>query len=222
MPVDTPTATLATTAQLTEGAFADLTRSYSPEVLNDIMIQATRACETETGRRLVPFTITETHRAEGIDPDELQDISNLPLDLQGTLGRSYAYALGTSTLVRHCFLNEYAPWYPDMWTYSGVSVTIARSYGGSQNLTATNYQGPEPDTGHLWFSLGQFIPIGSLIRVTYSGGYTTVPADLVRAAIYMAAAIVARELDPMSAQHGRSPDELEALAVSWLSPYVRG
>ncbi|MCW2900931.1 MAG: hypothetical protein JWO67_3196 [Streptosporangiaceae bacterium] len=215
---------LATSAQMQEGAFADLARAFSGQALTDIMIEATRACETESGRRLVPFTVTESHRAEGVDPDELGDATDLPIDLMGALGRSYASALsgGTSSQVRHCWLNEYAPLYQDFWAYSNVSLTVIRSYGGSQQFSATQIIGPEPDTGHVWFSLGVFLPIASLIRATYSGGYTTVPADLVRACKYMAAAIITRELDPLSAPHGHSPDALEALAVSWLSPYTRG
>lgn len=222
MPVDNPTP-LATAATFNEGALADLARSYSPTALNDILIQATRACETECGRRLAPFTLTETHRAEGIDPDEYSDSSNLPLDLIGSLGRSYAYSLGVNSLVRHVWLNEYAPLYQEMWTYSGITVNLVRSYGGNQAVATTQtLSGPEPDTGHLWFNLGLFMPVGSLMKVTYSGGYTTVPADLVRACIYMAGAIIVRELDPLAQTgHGHSPEALEAVAISWLSPYVR-
>lgn len=204
------------------GAFADLIRSFPAQAVTDIMIEATRACETECQRRLAPFTgHVETHRAEGIDPDEYTDAANLPLDLQGTLGRSYAYALGASSLIRHCWLNEFAPLYQEYWTYSGVALTVVRSYGGSENLSPGQYVGPEIDSGHVWFNLGKFIPVGSLIRITYSGGYATVPADLVRACKYLAASIAARELDPIQGGHSHNPDELEALAVSWLSPYVR-
>lgn len=218
---DTPIP-LATAAQMQAGPFADLVRSYSAEALSDLMAQATRACETEADRRLAPFTaVTETHRAEGMDPDEYTDSANLPLDLQGTLGRSYAYALGASTLVRHCWLNQYAPQYTEYWTYTDLSITVVRSYGGSQNLTSTQYIGPETDSGHVWFNLGQFIPIGSLIRATYGGGYTTVPADLVRACIWMAGAIVAKELDPNLVTHGHDAGALEATAVAWISPYER-
>jgi hypothetical protein len=220
MPLDAPIP-LCSPGQLQSGAFADLCGAYQGGSLTDVVIEATRACETECGRRLVPFTITESHRADGVDPDEYTDASNLPLDLQGTLGRSYAASLGTSTLVRHCWLNEYAPQYQDLWTYSNVGISITRSYGGSQNLVASNYKGPDPDTGHLLFNLGQFIPIGSWIYVTYSGGYTTVPADLVRACKWMSAAIICREIDPMGSSHGHSPAELEGLAVAWLSPYMR-
>ena len=218
MAIDQPTP-LCSAGQLGSGAFADLIRAYTGSSLSDILAEATRACETECSRRLVPFTITETHRAEGVDPDEYTDSANLPLDLQGTLGRSYAANLGASTLIRHCWLNEYAPQFQDMWAYSNVSITVIRSYGGSQNLTTSNYIGPDADTGHLLFNLGLFIPIGSQINVTYSGGYQTIPADLVRACKWMAAAIVCREIDPMGANHGHSPAELESLAVGWLSAY---
>lgn len=220
MAVDAPIP-LCSEGQLRSGAFADLATAYTGGSLSDILIEATRACETETGRRLAPFTLTESHRAEGIDPDEYTDASNLPMDIIGATSSSYAQSLGASTLVRHCWLNEYAPHYPDLWAYSNVSLSVTRSVGGSQSFTNANYSGPDPDTGHVLFNVGQFIPIGSWLYVTYSGGYTTVPADLVRACKWMAAAIVCRELDPMGSSHGHSPAELEGLAVAWLSPYMR-
>ena len=170
---------------------------------------------------LAPFTITESTRAEGIDPDEYADSANLPMDLQGTLGRSYAYALGASTLVRHCWLNEYACRYQDLWSYSvSPSITIVRSYGGSQVLAASQVIGPEVDSGHVWFQLGTFLPVGSLIRVTYSGGYTVaVPADLVRACKYMAAWMAVKELNPGTTD--RDPEALHTDALMILSNYER-
>jgi hypothetical protein len=220
MTADSPTP-LASADDFTAGAFADLAQSYESDALDQIMIDATRACESESTRRLAPFTITETHRASGTDPDEYTDGGNLPLDLVGTVGRSYAMSLGASTMIRHCWLNEYAPIFPDMWVYSDVQVTIVRSYGGTEVLTVNDFEGPEPDSGHLWFKLGKFIPAGSLIRVRYSGGYAPTPADLRRASMYMAASIICREIDPLGQSHGRSPDALEALALSWLHPYAR-
>jgi hypothetical protein len=99
-------------------------------------------------------------------------------------------------------------------------VSITLSIGGTQ--TAPPMAGPFPDTGMCWFRLGTFVPPGSLVSVTYSGGYSTVPADLRRAAKYMAAAICLRELSPdMAARHGHDAGSLEAQACSWLSPYVR-
>src|SRR5580704_18088864 len=156
---------LCTEAQFSSGAFSDLAQGWTNttgQPLSDVLTEATRACESECNRRLAPFTVTgESHRAEGMDPDEYTDSANLPMDLQGTLGRSYAYALGASTLVRHCFLNEYAPRYQDLWSYSNVSITIIRSYGGSEVISASSQLiGPEPDSGHVWSQLGTFLPIG--------------------------------------------------------------
>lgn len=220
---DTP-ATLVTPDQLTSGALASLFQSYDPATLADLLLQATRACETECNRRLVPFTgLVETHRAEGVDPDEYSGSVDIPMDVQGTLGRSYAASLGGGGgLVRHCWLSEYAPQYPEFWSYSQVSITIVRSYGGSQVFTASSIEGPEVDSGHVWFRLGTWLPVGSWIRAVYSGGYTTIPADLVRGGMWMAGSIAVAELDPARNVQGHSSGELEAKAVAWLAPYVRG
>lgn len=215
---DNPTL-LATAAQVQEGPLGNLFSQLSPTALNDILIEATRLCEDEVHRRLVPFTTTESQRLDGMDPDEYTDSGNLPLDLQGTLGRSYAYALGASTLVRHCWLDEFAPRYPELWSYSNVTVQVFRSYGGSEIIPGTQFVGAENDTGHIWFQLGKFIPIGSLARITYSGGYTTIPAGLVRAAKYMAASLVVRELDPQDSDH--DPDLLHTDALFCLANWMR-
>lgn len=219
MPVDAPIP-LATSAQLMDGAFADLVRQYETATIDQAMIQATRELEGICGRRLAPFTITESHRAEGIDPDEYSDSANLPMDIRGTIGASYAMALGASSLVRSIWLNEYAPRYPEYWTYSNVQIDIVRSYGGSQTVT-TLLDGPDPDSGHVWFQLGLFLPVGSRVHVTYSGGYTVAtPADLVRACKYLAAAYIIDELDPLG-DHGHDPDVLRVKAEDVLLPYMR-
>lgn len=212
---------LVSVAQLQSGAFADLTKAFNPQTLQDICIEASRACETETERRLMPFTTTETHRAEGIDPDEFASITGgVPMDIFGVLGASYATALGSAgDFVRHFWVHEHAARYQEFWAYSGVTITLFRSVGGSS--VANVLMGPT-ETGEVWFRLGTFLPIGSRIQATYSGGYSTIPGDLVRAAKYMAAAICARELDPMqAASHGHDAGNLEELAVSWLQPYTR-
>jgi hypothetical protein len=214
---------LATAAQFEQGAFADLVRGYSANALSEIMIEATREVEGRCDRRLAPFAITdESHRAEGIDPDEYADGGNLPLDVFGALGRSYALALGASTLVRQCWLNEFAVRHSEYWQYSDVAVRVVRSYGGSQPVTQI-LSGPDVDSGHLWFNLGLFLPIGSRIYISYGGGYQTVPGDLVRAAKYTAAAIVVDELDPVGrSATGHDPGELRAKAEDLLLPYMRG
>lgn len=219
-----PGSPLCTPAQFSSGAFADLAVMYqqsTQQPLEDILLEASRLCEEIADRRLAPFTIAnESHRAEGIDPDEYADSANLPMDLQGTLGRSYAYALGASTLVRHCWLNECAPRYPEMWSYSNITLTIVRSYGGSQVITPQQITGPDTDTGHVWFQLGTFLPIGSYIYVGYSGGYTAaVPASLVRACKFRAAALIVRELNPQDSSH--NPDLLEQDAEKIMERWAR-
>jgi hypothetical protein len=177
----------------------------------------------QTNRRLAPFgPITETHRAEGIDPEEYAGDVNLPMDIRSTLGASYASSIGAMDLVRHCWVDESAPRYIEMWAYSSVSVSIIRSYGGSQQVSAAQIlSGPEPDTGHLWFQLGIFLPVGSRVQITYSGGYTAaIPASLVRANKYLAAEIVIRELDPGPTNH--NPDQLHKDAMSILQRWSRG
>lgn len=217
------TTPLCTWPQLTQGAFADLAREVTdPSVQNDLLLEATRICEGMAGdRRLAPFTgLVESHRLDGVDPDEYTDAANLPLDLAGTLGRSYAYSIGASTLVRHCWLNEFAPRHTELWTYSDITLTITRSYGGSQTLTVNQYTGPELDSGHVWFNLGQFIPIGSYGRITYSGGYTiAIPADLVRAGKYATAALLVREIQPTPIQH--DPEVLMKNADRIMGTYSR-
>lgn len=221
MPTDSPTP-LATSAQFMTSAFSDLAANLQPGELDGVMIEATRACETAADRRFAPFTITETQRAEGIDPDEYGDTSsNVPMDLPGTVGRSYASALGAGSLVRHMWLNECAPRFQDLWgPYTINSMTLVRSYGGSQLVVPTSLIGPEPDSGHVWFQIGTFLPVGSLIRVTYSGGYATTPADLVRACKAMAASIIIKELEPnLGTAH--DPDLLRDEAIEFLDGYMR-
>lgn len=212
---------LCSPASFKEGPFGDLVASYTGTALNDLLTEATRICETETGRRLAPFSgVTESHRAEGMDPDEYTDSANLPLDLQGALGRSYAYALGASTLVRHAWLSQAPPHYPEMWTYSVSKFTIVRSYGGSENLSPSQYNGPDPDTGHVWLNLGIFAPIGSYFYITYGGGFTVAtPGDLARGCRFMAAWLAVKELNPGTTDH--DPEQLRDDALRILENWKR-
>ena len=211
---------LCTPAELQTGAFADLTRAFDPEALLDFCEEATRQAESIADRRFVPFTLTESLRADAVDPDELGlATSGIPLDLSATLGSSYAAALGSvGNLVRRLWLSECAPLYPEMWAYSDVSVNVTLSIGGTQPVQVM--RGPQNDTGALWLHLGTFVPQGSLVEVTYTGGYQTIPANLRRAGKYLAAAICCRELDPaMTGAH--NADTLEELACKWLQRYGR-
>jgi len=206
--------------QFTSGGFADLASKYLQPVINDMLLEATRQCEDEIGRRLVPYTTTETFRAEGVDPDEYGGSAMVPMSIQATLGMSYAQSLGGGDLVRHLWLDQKAPKYPEMWAYSGVSIVIIRSYGGTQNLPASAILGgPEPDTGHIWFQLGTFLPVGSRVAVTSTGGYSiAIPASLVRACKYLTAYHIIRELDPGSTSH--NPEQLHTDAMYILSNWL--
>jgi hypothetical protein len=211
---------LCSYANFTEGAFADLVSGFSQSAVNDILIEATRQCEDLTQRRLAPFTVTETARASGIDPDEYAATSNIPTSIQGALGMSEAQALSVTNLVRHHWLREYPPRYQELWTYSNVAVTVFRSYGGNQAITTGQIiMGPD-EAGHVWFQLGQFIPVASYIQVQYSGGYTVAtPGSLVRASKYLAASIAVTELNPEDTEH--DPNRLYSLALRWLGPFGR-
>lgn len=215
---------LLTWDQFTEGAFRDLVRRYTdPQVQTDLLAEATRMCEEHCDRRLAPFTgLVETQRADGIDPDEYMDSGAMPLDMAGSLGRNWAASFGSTAMIRRLHLAEYACRYADMWAYTDVSINIVRSYGGNEVLGVGKLlMPPAPDTGFLWFELGQFIPAASMVQVTYSGGYQTTPASLVRAGKYMAAFLAVTELDPVGQQHGHDPDMLRGLAEDILRPYVR-
>lgn len=214
---------LITWAQLTSGAFADLVRGYTdPNAQAELLLEATREVEGMCDRRLTPFTITnESHRAEGIDPDEAAADSTVPMDIRATVSQSYATSLGAaSNLARQVWLNEYAARYPEYWSYTNFSVNVVRSVGGSQAGVAI-LDGPAVDSGRVWFLLGSFVPVGSQLYVNYSGGYTTVPADLARICKYVAAGLVADELDPFGEQFGHDPELLRSKAELRLEPYLR-
>lgn len=218
MSTDSPTP-LATAAQMSEGPYGDLVSGLSTQTLADVMIQATREVETRTDRRLAPFTITESVRAEGVSPDEYGNTgTTVPLDLPGAIGQSYANALSAGDLVRHMWLRHYAPRYQELWgPYTISSMTVVRAVGGTQTIVPTSLQGPEPDSGHVWFQLGTFLPIGSLVRTTYSGGYATIPADLVRLTMMVAAQLVGNELNPAASL----PEKLDELIDERLCRWAR-
>lgn len=219
MPTDSPTP-LASVAQFTEGPFANLVSGYSGTAQSNLMLQATRACESACDRRLAPFTnIIETQRADAMDIEDAMD-AYVPLDPTSQLGFSRAQSLGSTLLTRHFWTREHPPRYPELWTGSISAITLYRSYSGAQLINVGQIQ-YEPDTGHCRFALGTFVPPGTTIQVTYSGGYITVPADLVQACQYMAASMAVKQLDPVDGRSGHDPDALRADALEMLAPYTR-
>lgn len=209
---------LASAAQLLQGRFADLVRDFDPAALDEIMIEATRLCEDHVDRRLAPFTgLIETQRADALDVEDALD-AYVPLDPTSQLGFSRAQSLGSTLLTRHFWVREYPPRYPDFWTGSISGIELLRSFSGIQTVDVSQVQ-YEQDTGHVRFQLGTFVPPGTTIVATYSGGYSTIPASLVRACKLMAASLAATELDPM--QPGHDPGALRADAEDALERFVR-
>lgn len=218
MPADLPT-TLCTWPQLAEGAFANLVQGYQGTAQTNLLAEATRMCESACDRRFVPFTnVVETQRADALDVEDALD-AYVPLDPTSQLGFSRAMSLGSTLLVRHFWVRERPARYPEFWNGSITGITLRRSFSGTQDVVTSQIQ-YEPDTGHVRFQLGTFVPPGTTIVCTYSGGYTTIPADLIRACKYMAASIAVRELDPMQ-NAGHDPDLLRTDALDALAPYVR-
>lgn len=194
--------------------------SGSSFVQNSIMVPASRAIESYCNRRLTPFTgLVESVRAQNIDPDEQTDVYT-PLDQTAMLGMSRAASLGSSELVRHAWLREFPPRWTDLWTGSITQIDIYRAVSGSQTITdSTNWQ-YETDTGHVRFTLGTFLPQGSTIKFTYSGGYSTTPDDLKTACELKATLIALLFLEP-EARPDVDTAELNAEIKELLAPYDR-
>ncbi|MFB9925999.1 hypothetical protein ACFORO_12530 [Amycolatopsis halotolerans] len=219
MPADQPT-TLCSWAQLSEGPFANLMQAYndSSTAQNDLLYEATRMCEDACDRRFVTATVTETQRADALDVEDALD-AYVPLDPTSQLGFSRAMSLGSTLLTRHFWVRQFPARYPELWSATINSITLRRSFSGTQNVDTSQIQF-EPDTGHVRFQLGTFVPPGTTIVCSYTAGYATFPASLVRACKYMAASIAVRELDPTQ-QGGHDPDLLRTDALDCLAPFVR-
>lgn len=213
-----PVTPLATVDEMREGPYRDLISGYSSAALTNLMARATRMCESICDRRLSPFTgLVETQRAMALDVEDALD-AYVPLDPTSQLGQSRAMSLGSTLLVRHFWVRNNPPLYQEFWAGSITAVNLYRSFSGQQVVAASTIQ-YEPDTGHVRFQLGTFVPPGTTIQVVYSGGYSTVPADLVEACKTMAAWIAVREIGPNATGH--DPDLLHTDAEMMLDPYMR-
>jgi len=211
---------------------ADLQRRYpelvvdlEPTLLADILVEATTHLEDRTGRRLAPFTgHIFQERLFGIDPAEYGNNADMPMDIYGSLGMSQAIALGASTLVRHFWLDQFAPVYPELWTYNIQSMTLFRTYGDEQPIDFEHggIRGPDVTDGHVWIRLGTFAPEGSRIQVVYDGGYTNgIPASLRRACLFQAAKFIILEFEPQTRRE-MNLDQIDQQIDSIIAPWVRG
>ena len=225
-PVSTDPVPLASAADLTR-RYPQLVEDVDPDLLDELMVEATDAIETMVSRRLAPFTgLIYEGRLFGIDPQEYGADSNTPLPFQGSLGLSYANALGgANDLVRHFWLDEFAPFHPELWTYDITALSITLTYGNTQEIDPSEgwvINGPSITDGHGWLRLGTFAPEGTRIKCVYNGGYTKgIPPALKRACVFQAADFLIRESEPQS-RTGLSSEKLEADIVRLLAPWARG
>ncbi len=199
---------------------------WTQAALTQLMVRATRRIEARCQHRLAPFSAkVESHRASGISPDEYGEQGDMPMDLTGALGWSQAAALGVSSMVREFWLDEFAPNYPELWTYDLTTVEILRTFGDVSSFQASDFaalQGPELDTGHCKMQIGTYCPVGSTIRVTYGGGYTVeIPDDLNMACVLQATKLVLIGAEP-ELRKGMDTAELDAELADHLVPYARG
>lgn len=214
---------LAVTADLEATPLYDVVRRYSSGNIDTLMVAASYAIEDLCGCRLAPFSgLTESSRATATDIDESWDVGSAPLDTAGALAQSRAQSLGASQLVRQCWVRNRPPTRPDLWTGAVSSISILRAVSGSQVIGPSSIGGAiqfEPDIGHIRFYYGSFIPVGSTLLVTYSGGYSTVPPSLVRATCYEAAKMAFLELDP-EARPDMDLAELDKMIETLCSAYL--
>lgn len=215
---------LATVADF-QRRFPEIVVDLEPALLADLLVEATAHIEDITSRRLAPFTgHIYQDRLFGIDPMEYGNNADMPLDIYGSLGLSQAIALGASTLVRHFWLDQSAPAYPELWTYNIQSMKIYRTYGDFQPIDFLNggVHGPDVTDGHVWLRLGTFAPEGSRIEVIYDGGYTKgIPPSLRRACLFQAAKFVMLEYEPQIRRE-MNLDEIEKTIDKLIGPWVRG
>jgi len=215
---------LATVAEFSK-RYPELVVDLDATTIADILVEATAHLEDLTGRRLAPFKgHIYQDRLFGIDPGEYGNNADMPMDIFGSLGMSQAIALGASTLVRHFWLDQHAPAYPELWTYNIQSMTIYRTYGDYQPIDFNHggVRGPDVTDGHVWIRLGTFAPEGSRIEVVYDGGYTNgIPPSLRRACLFQAAKFIMLEFEPQTRRE-MNLDDIDKQINSLIGPWVRG
>lgn len=213
---------LATVEDMQDGPYKYMLTGGSASYLENVMVRASRRVESRCGHRFVPFTgITHTEYAEGVPMPEGSPSPGIALPLGTTMSLSRATALGSGAgWVRDVWLDEFAPQYPELWTYSDVSVSVSPPIGGGPVPVGAAVEGPYPDTGQLRLPVYTYCPPGSLITVVYGGGYTvSYPDDLVQAAMMQAAKTLILALAPERRSSGLSTSDLEAEIVTTLGPY---
>jgi hypothetical protein len=205
--------------------YPELVEEGGQDLVQDVLLEATQHIEDRTGRRLAPFTGHVLQDAMfGIDPNEYGGNDNIPLSAQGSLGISLAqgYGFGAGNLVRHIWLDHFAPMRPELWTYHVQSIQIYTTFGGSQDLTNSGFLGPDSTDGHLWLRMGTFAPEGSRFQIIYDGGYTLgIPPALKRACLMQAVKFYVLDAEPQNRKDMKL-DEIDLQISLLLGPWNRG
>lgn len=210
------TTPLASITDFKNSAYANMAADIQDAELTRIMNAATRACEGETLTLLAPFVTTENTRLQDTDIEDLLP-AGITLPAQAQIGYDYAKSLNTPALVRSFSVRNYPRAYPENWTGSISSISIHWPAQVAPLVIAAGAWYLQADIGEAYFNLGTFTPPGAIAQVTYSGGYTTVPEDLLQACLHMAASILGRMLDPNEGLH--DPNLLRREAVELLVRY---
>lgn len=210
------TTPLATYQDFNNSAYSNMAANISTTELQRIMNAATRACEAATKTRLAVFTTTENTRLQDTDIEDMLP-AGITLPAQAQIGVDYARSLNVPALVRSFSVRNYPRLYPENWTGSISAVSLHWPAQVAPLTISTNAIYYQADIGEAYFNLGTFTPPGAIAQVTYSGGYTTVPEDLLQACLHMAASILGRMLDPIDGLH--DPNLLRREAVELLVSY---
>jgi hypothetical protein len=202
-----------------------LTNAKDDDVLYAALVDATREIEDRTSRRIAPFTgHLEEMALVGTNPNEYGGGGNdLPMSLQGSLGQSYASALGINGLIRRFWLDEYAPRYPEMWEYEVTELLVQTTYGSYQDVLSSNgLIDLEKTNGFAWLTIGFFAPEESRVRIVYNGGYVyDTPGSLQRACLLQAVEFLIMESEPQL-RDKMSIDEIERQITKLVAPWVKG
>jgi hypothetical protein len=186
------------------------------------MVRASRAVESMCRARLAPFTgLVESHRAIMLDTAGASAGGGMLLNQQAQLAEDFAsFVGGASSLVRYVRLDQQPPLYADMWVGSVSSVQVFLNPAGTQILDGAS--GPIDffaDIGLVRFQFGTYVPVGSMVRTIYGGGYQpAVPDDLVQATTLKAAVIAVNEITP-GARPSIALDEINATIADLLEPF---
>jgi hypothetical protein len=222
---------MATDADMRDSPFRYALDGASETYVNATLARASRNIESRCARRFTPFYgLVQSERAEGVALDAVGGV-DVPMSMTSTLALSRAQAYGGSAgnLVRDIWLDERPPMYPELWTYSDVSVAITAPFGGGPQVfggpgttgAAGLLEGPQTDTGHLRLPFGAYCPVGSTIATTYSGGYTEgFPDDLVQATIMQAVKLMILTIAPERRQ-SLTTEDLDAEIDVLIAPYAR-